>query len=220
MKKYLIFFISIIVLAGCQSKENSENHLEVSNINPVEDEGDEWTSIILKEGELITDLNADGCDDVIKISYKNIEGSNCISNFEIIIMGDSSVYSIKNYDASFEKLERMDIDKDGVEDIIFLFDTHGSGGQGTHDIFLFNHSSLKKLSSSLDINEELKAENNVDDIYFMEKIIYNEEERLLVRQYLYGEEGHADGKGDMVSIVSFDSSTDAFIKELSWLEGL
>ncbi|MEG1459552.1 MAG: hypothetical protein RSJ40_09620, partial [Acetivibrio sp.] len=59
---------------------------------------------------------------------------------------------------------------------------------------------------------------NIDGIYNIEKIEYKEDIKFLVRQYIWGENGHADTIGDMVSIISFDEEKNSFIVEESWLE--
>ncbi len=61
--------------------------------------------------------------------------------------------------------------------------------------------------------------SNIDGIYDIEKVEYNKEaEKLLVRQYVYGADGHADGIGDMVSIVCLDYKSGLLKSEQSWLE--
>ncbi len=60
---------------------------------------------------------------------------------------------------------------------------------------------------------------NMDGIYDIEKVEYNKEaEKLLVRQYVYGANGHVDEIGDMISIVYLDYESGLLKSEQSWLE--
>ena len=69
------------------------------------------------------------------------------------------------------------------------------------------------------ISVHIKETWEMDGIYDIEKAEYNKEaEKLLVRQYVYGENGHVDEIGDMVSIVYFDHKSGLLKSEQSWLE--
>lgn len=132
-------------------------------------------------------------------------------------------FFIEEYDASFEKLKLLDIDQDGSKEILLLFDTHGAGGNGTHDFYILKYDAegfYTKVINTVDgISVHIKETWEMDGIYDIEKAEYNKEaEKLLVRQYVYGENGHVDEIGDMVSIVYFDHKSGLLKSEQSWLE--
>lgn len=223
MKKAKVLFILLmtLTLAGCSKDVSEESRsLDINDLQTVTDEGIEWSNMLKQDGILTADINQDGQDDVIRIACQELEGSMYITEFTIKLGGSDTVYSMEEeyYDASFEKLELLDVDGDGSREVLFLFDTHGGGGQGTHDIMMFNDSELVQISSSLEPALEMENEAYLDGIYYIEKVLYGEEEKLLVRQYMYGEDGHSDGIGDVVSIVSLDSDTSSLIADVSWAE--
>lgn len=175
--------------------------------------------MILKNNKLKADLNGDGEKDGIKILYKEREGSRYIKKFSLILSNVKQPFFIEDYEASFEKLELFDIDQDGNREILLLFDTHGAGGNGTHDFYILKYDAegfhTKVINTVDGISVREKETWNIDGIYDIEKVEYNKEaEKLLVRQYVYG----ADGIGDMVSIVCLDYKSGLLKSEQSWLE--
>lgn len=202
------------------NETETKEEINSDDFRVVTDEGTEWSGMLRQDGILTADINQDGQNDVIRIVSQELEGSLYITEFAIELGGDDTVYSLENeyYDASFEKLEWLDMDCDGSREVLFLFDTHGGGGQGTHDIMMFSDKELVQISSSLEPAVEIENGAYLDDIYYIEKVLYGEEEKLLVRQYMYGEDGHSDGIGDVVSIVSLDSDTSSLIADVSWIE--
>lgn len=242
MKKYVLACIMsvILVIAGCSGqksdKERKNKNMvyadqriqkeETQNINqitPVMDQADQWSKMILKNNKLKADLNGDGEKDGIKILYKEREGSRYIKKFSLILSNVKQPFFIEDYEASFEKLELFDIDQDGNREILLLFDTHGAGGNGTHDFYILKYDAegfhTKVINTVDGISVREKETWNIDGIYDIEKVEYNKEaEKLLVRQYVYGADGHADGIGDMVSIVCLDYKSGLLKSEQSWLE--
>lgn len=241
MKKWYLIFGVVMVIAttatACQLKGNISKEEEVNNnmdssvnlpekereIIPVIDNADEWSKILLTDGILVTDLNGDGKDDNIQVIYGEKEGSKYIIKFEVAIADGSEPFTISEYDASFEKLKIFNFDQDNAEELVIMFDTHGAGGQGTHDIFVLWLNSNKIIAKQMNNPTaedlaDIEATWNIDGIYNIEKVEYKEDIKFLVRQYIWGENGHADTIGDMVSIVLFNEEKNSFIIEESWLE--
>lgn len=239
MKKlYLIFGIVVLITiaTSCGSKEGSlptkEKEQEIDtdsiltnddreNTTLNSDEVAKWNEILLSEGELNTDLNMDGKKDSIQITYEEKEGSEYIKKFELKINGINQSVIIEDYDASFEKLDFFDFNQDKLYELIIMFDTHGGGGEGTHDIYILWINSdelvLKKLDTMRKNMENDNTPYNIDDIYAIEKESYKGKERVLVRQYMW-EKSHAETIGDMVSIVSLNRDDNSFVVEESWIE--
>lgn len=213
MIRIFVVILFSMFLTCCGINKGEADLLEI-----VDDESDTISNCIIKNGKVTADLNQDGKDDSVKMSYMELEGSKYISKFEIIIAGDSNKYLIENYIATFEKIELFDVNQDGMHEVFLVFDSRGAGGEGTRDIYIFDFKKLEKVSSSLEPEIKIENGNYLDDIYSIEKVTYNMGERLLVRQYMYGENGHVDSKGDVVSIVLFDSGKKKFIAEKSWIE--
>lgn len=242
MKKYVLACIMaiILIIAGCSDQKadkerknintvhsNQKIHEEetknTNQITPIMDHADQWSKIILKYNKLKADLNDDGEKDDIKILYEEREGSKYMKKFSLILSNVKRPFFIEDYDASFEKLELFDIDQDGNREILLLFDTHGAGGNGTHDFYILKYDAegfRTKVINTVDgISVHRKETWNMDGIYDIEKVEYKKEaEKLLVRQYVYGANGHVDEIGDMVSIVYLDYKSGLLKSEHSWLE--
>lgn len=252
MKRKYLFFTLItiaVIISSCQSKKHSdadakvntdisvslEKNKELQNtdstvntyekgnkITPIIDDANGWSTDLLKNGSLTVDLNRDGKDDTIKIIYVEREGSPYIAEFEVTIAGSESTFKLEEYDAAFEKLALFDFDADNRNELIIMFDTHGSGGQGTHDIYILWLNSAKVLAKKINSTVEKSADPesgwNMDGIYDIEKVQYNGVEKMLVRQYVWGEDGHTDVIGDMVSIVSLNEGKNSFAAEEFWIE--
>lgn len=210
---YLILLCMSLYLTGCAEKNSIES---------INSQTSEWTAKLSEAGELEIDLNMDEQADYISLANVNMEGSQLISKFEVAIAGCANNFIIENYDASFEKLELFDFDGDGLEELIIMFDTHGGGGQGTHDIYVLwlkdTCIEAHKLDTLVELTIDVDASYNIDGVYSFEKVLYNGQEKLLVRQYMWGEEGHADMIGDMVSIVTLSKDRTQFVAEESWIQ--
>ena len=225
MKKRNLYFLTVfvvilVVLSGCQSKKiTAENE-----ISQIDDPAEEWSSILQKDGILNADINGDGQNDMLKVTYIEMEGSQYIDEFELSIAGMENTFKIEEspYDASFVKMLLYDFDKDNIDEIMLLFDTHGGGGEWTHDIYMLRQDSDRitggKISPYVENLEYEDSSWNVDGIYDLEKVLQNGEEKLLVYQYVWGTEGHSDAVGNMVSEVSFQKESNSFSAEKSWIE--
>lgn len=65
---------------------------------------------------------------------------------------------------------------------------------------------------------EIESSWNIDDIYDIDKIKFEGTEKLLVRQYIWGQNGHADMIGNLISIVSLDGESNIFEIEKTWIK--
>lgn len=194
---------------------------EITFIN---DPCDEWTDTLKETGSLNADLNQDGIEDDIQIEYVEKEGTLYIDRFAVSLGECRHSFVIDeayDYDASFQKLERIDLDHDNIDELLLLFDTHGCGGEGTHDLYtLWFHEdgiAAQKMSTE-DMTFSMPGETwNIDDIYDIDKVELEGKEKMLVRQYIWGEEGHADQKGTLVSILSYNARLNQFEIEKCWM---
>jgi hypothetical protein len=80
------------------------------------------------------------------ISFEDImmEGTWYIKLISVTLEGKEYPYVIHDYDATFLKLATLDsVDASGtpVTTLLLFFDTHGGGGQGTHDILMLTPSN-------------------------------------------------------------------------------
>lgn len=100
------------------------------------DEGNERTKILQKSDELIADFNKDSAEDSIQIIYEEKEGSKYINQFKLLLGGTKYPFIITDYDASFQKIVVIDMEQDNNNELVIIFDTHGAGGQGTHDLYV------------------------------------------------------------------------------------
>lgn len=215
----LIFILTASFLEGCQQTKSTEKEKAV----PVTDCTDEWSDTLQREGILNEDINGDGQKDSIKIDYVELEGSQYIQTFEISISGKNNTFKIEGpYPASFVKMEQYDFDKDQTDEMIFLFDTHGGGGEGTHDIYVLwqnaDEITVEKIDPYFENLKDVDSSWNIDGIYDIEKVQYGKDEKLLAYQYVWGEGGHSDKVGIMVSEVLFQKEKKIFVAEESWLE--
>lgn len=219
---YILTVSAVIMafLSGCQSKQfSSENETA-----QIDDPAAEWSRILQNDGILNADINGDGQDDLVKITYIELEGSRYIEAFELSLAGLEHTFKIEEnpYDASFVKMLLYDFDKDNTDEIMLLFDTHGGGGEGTHDLYMLRQDSDnltgEKISPYVEDFEYEDSSWTIDGIYDIEKVLQDGEEKLLAYQYVWGAEGHSDAVGNMVSEVSFRKESNSFSAEKSWIE--
>lgn len=219
---YILTVSAVIMafLSGCQSKQfSSENETA-----QIDDPAAEWSRILQNDGILNADINGDGQDDLVKITYIELEGSRYIEAFELSLAGLEHTFKIEEnpYDASFVKMLLYDFDKDNTDEIMLLFDTHGGGGEGTHDLYMLRQDSDnltgERISPYVEDFEYEDSSWTIDGIYDIEKVLQDGEEKLLAYQYVWGAEGHSDAVGNMVSEVSFRKESNSFSAEKSWIE--
>lgn len=242
-KSYLLFVIIIASLMfGCAAQEYGNEDNRDSNgisaaaenewlsksddisekITFVDDKCEEWTNTLKENGRLIADFNQDMIEDSIRIVYEEKEGSQYIAQFELLSGEGTDSFAINDYDASFQKIEMFDIDNDDRDEMLLLFDTHGGGGEGTHDLYVIWFSADGITDQKINTLDRsffpMESSWNVDDIYDIDRIEFEDEEKLLVRQYVWGENGHSDAIGNLMSMVSFDKELNKFEVGKCWLE--
>lgn len=208
-------FIALI-MAGCTGNN-------AGKMVSVEDDSEEWSRELLTTGTLTADLNKDGVEDIVRMETAEMEGSTYITRFEVILSGIESGFLIsETYDASFEKMKMVDIDRDTDEELLILFNSHGAGGQGTHDLYVLwlreDGIAARKTDTVDAVSVSIEPDWNVDGIYDIEKVEHNGEKKLLVRQYMWSDDGHANRVGDLVSVVSYDSESGLLKAEEAWIE--
>lgn len=198
------------------------------DFRPVADETAEWSRTLADSNVLEADLNRDGQTDSIYMECVEEEGAQLIFEFEIQISGFRNPCilneldgSYRQLDASFEKLELFDLNGDGTDELILMFDSHGAGGQGTHDIYVVwmdgKELSARKVGQDVEGRADLSTADGVDGIYSLEKISWDGEVKLLVRQYAW-KGAHSDGFADVLSLVRMEKGADRFRAEDSWTE--
>jgi hypothetical protein len=195
---------------------------------------------------------------------KEMEGSRFIDELKVEFEGYENPFILTYYIAHIVDLRTSDSDGDGKRELILFFDSHGNGGQGTHDFFLFtpgeNEVSVEAISREYEhevfrdifyrigtYTDDYKVDirdndgnlkfvvNYTDDIYELyderqlykktfceldcvyrfEIINWNNEERILVYQYMWGYD-HSSGMSDVVSIL--DTKGETVMIEKQWLE--
>lgn len=235
-KKYGIIGAMLLAAAaaGCQGKQQEEavipmpiaEEKELSEkaksygITAVETNWKTWSEELREKSTLTEDFNEDGKPETITISYVVKEGTPYIDQFQVTTKGRESSFVLSDYNAYLEKIETCDLDGDGSEELLIQFNTWGGGGQGTHDIFALWLNSQEMKSTR--INSTAAATEGsqwlIDEIYDIQKVMYQGQERLLARQYVSGEEGHSDQVGDWVSVLHYNPKEDSFASENDWLE--
>ncbi len=220
MKTYFLLIMIVWVLSGCHEAESYDT--ENTKIEMIGSTDAKWNESLSLNGKIDADLNEDGYPDRVQLEYEEKEGSMYISRFECEISGISSLFVLQDYDAAFEKLELFDFNEDGMNEIIFMYDTHGTGGEGTHDIYVLwietDFLKVQKIAPDIQGRCGLEEYWNVDGIYSLDKCLYKGQEKVVVRQYVWGKDGHADQIGDAVSIVSLNETDSCFVAEDSWLD--
>jgi hypothetical protein len=226
------------------------------------EQDEEWFQQLNETGSLTFDLS--GVTVNIQIKMKEMEGSRFIDELKVEFEGYENPFMLNYYIAHIVDLRTTDSDGDGKRELILFFDSHGNGGQGTHDLFLFtpceNEVAVEAISNEfeheffrdvfyrigtytddhkvdirdydgnlkfvVDYTEDIydlyderqlykKTFCELDCVYRFEIIQWNNEERILVYQYLWGY-AHSSGMADVVSIL--DTKGDTVLIEKQWLE--
>lgn len=219
MKKYIWYLAGGLLCVLCVGGVYFLNKKSsFDSIQAVEDQSTTWTQQLASKGEVTADLNGDGLDDHIHITYIDAgEGEQRISELEIEVSGYQEKVQLydflknnSSYSADFKKIMLYDLEENGTEEMLLLFDTRGAGGMGTVDIFSIwlqdDAIECIKMDTALPSSDYY----NVDHIYDVEKVLYKGKERLLVRQYAYGEQGHSDGIAERIAIVELGADQKSF----------
>ncbi len=214
-----------------KEQESVEKTEEIHKYQPDLTKIGNWVPYLNQNGELTVDVNGDGVDDRFRIEYVDKEGGIYIAFFEFML-GEGEQFTIsestspyEDYDAQLEVIELLDFNGDETDELILMFDTHGVGGRGTHEIFVLWMDNNKRITAQrMDGYVELSKDNqiqtsedtNFDMIYRIQKIVYEGKERLMTYQSMW-EGTHSNGTGDLVSIVTLDRDSNMFKAEQAWL---
>ncbi|MDR0948604.1 MAG: hypothetical protein LBM69_03695 [Lachnospiraceae bacterium] len=226
------------------------------------EQDEEWFRQLNETGSVAFELS--GVNVSINIKMKEMEGSRFIDELKVEFEGYENPFMLNYYIAHIVDLRTTDSDGDGNRELILFFDSHGNGGQGTHDFFLFtpgeNEVSVEAISREYEheffrdvfyrigsYTDDHKVEirdydgdlrfvvNYTEDIYNLyderqlykvniceldcvyrfEIIQWNNEERILVYQYMWGYD-HGSAMADVVSILNTKGDTVSI--EQQWLE--
>jgi hypothetical protein len=239
------------------SPDETQPYLVVTN-----DQEDEWLQQLIETGKVIFDLS--GVQTTIYMLTTVIEGEEFIVEINVEFEGVEGSFYRSVYRANIENLRTVDSDGDGQRELLLFFNTHGSGGQGTHDLILLtpgiSEISVKTISRDIDYydafmevfyreatyTDDRKIEirdtdgtlrfmldyeedvfdlyddrqlykrtvGGTDDVYRFEILQRDNEEKILVYQYMWGY-SHSSGIADIVSIL--DTKSDTFLIEKQWL---
>jgi hypothetical protein len=122
------------------------------------------------------------------ISFEDImlEGSWYIKLVSITLEGKEFPYVVHDYDAKFLKLailDSLDASGNSVPILLLFFDTHGNGGQGTHDILMLTPDDDNKATGYMKATGLYGGFFNdlVDqDEYYARKISFSANREVLV----------------------------------------
>lgn len=105
-------------------------------------ETEQWAGFLNAQGQLIVDVNEDGIEDSFYIEHVIKEGGLYIREFSFTLgNGDNFMISegeqdYEDYFGELEKIELLDFDGVGAQELILMFDAHGAGGRGLHEIYV------------------------------------------------------------------------------------
>lgn len=129
------------------------------------------------------------------------------------------------FSGHIERLELIDFDADGTEEIIVMFNTHGNGGNGTHELYVLWIEEDKSIISSgpimyTEITEasgaDIGEETRIDTIYYIQKVEYEGKMRLQTHQNIW-ENTHANSVEDLICIVSLEKGSSSLVAEKAWI---
>ena len=232
-----LFVLAISMCVGCSKQEDDMQQYAEPNQSDsvIEDGGDYlpdtslWTQLLTDEGVLDVDLDEESQKDKIVLSYEDYEGSQQIQDFYVLLNGNNKVSIFDNKtlsideqeDRTLEDIMAFDFNKDSRPEYLFLFDTHGTGGNGTHDAWILwlNDMPRFEILNCLEYYQEGESkysEGGLDTLYKIQHI-NGDNSKMQTYQYSYLD-GHSDYTGDLVSLVGYDAEKDSFVVIDSWKE--
>ncbi|MDR3310857.1 MAG: M56 family metallopeptidase, partial [Oscillospiraceae bacterium] len=131
---------------------------------------------------------------------------------------------------SFEKLGRLDVSGDGAYELLLMFDTHGSGGAGTHEIYIVSKGAeitMTTLSEAIDAGrynvsvtftaaKTIRLTNALGELVSEFDIRSDEYDILYGGDELYkSQAGNADGFYDF-GVVSYRGKEHLMIRQYVW----
>ena len=187
-----------------------------------------WAKKLLDEGSLTVDLDKNSSDDEIVLSYNDTEENYSIKEFYASINGknkvsltnDFSKLSDEQKDMTLEDIMAFDFNSDLTPEYVFIFDTHGCGGNGSHEAWILWSNDTPKFEklSCLDYYKEGEEgkKGGLDTLYKIEHVD-GDSSKMKTYQYTYNE-GHSDYQGDLVSLIEYDTANSQFKVSDSWTE--
>lgn len=249
-KYYILYLLFALWLSGCSAdssldtagstdttaSELSETIVTELYENEDEEDGlkilevDKCVHTLHKNGKVLVDADEDGLADTFYIDYGDREGGLYIEEFGLILGGGGSFRILESerpdtFNGHIEYIDSFDFNEDGKEELLVMFDTHGGGGQGTHELYvlwleedgsIISDGPISHVEMPDTVRPELSEEARVDTIYHVQKVELEGKLCLQVRQYAW-ENFHTDSIGDLVSIVSLEKGSNKLIAEEAWL---
>ena len=208
------------IKTNSETKTNSENDLPDTS---------SWTKTLTDKGVLDIDLDRNNIDDEIILSYEDCEGSQRIKDFYVSLNETNKIglsesgdkLSDEQSDMTLENVLSFDYNMDSQPEFVFLFDTHGVGGNGTHEAWILwigDNPRFEKLDclKYYAEGEDNSEKGGLDTLYKIERV-EGDDSKMKTYQYSYLD-GHSDYNGDLVSLIGYDK-TDNKLKVLdSWKE--
>lgn len=225
------------ILTGTEAESMAEES-SVSEIMMAEDEDEELQIIevdkcvhfLHKNGEVLVDANKDAIEDSFRIKYVDREGGLYIEEFEFALGGGSSFRILESelpytFNGHIEYIDSFDFNEDGKEELLVMFDTHGAGGQGTHELYvlwleedgsIISDGPITHVEMSDTVRPDLSEAARVDTIYQVQKVELEGKLCLQTRQYAW-ENFHVESIGNLVCIVTLEKGSNELVAEEAWL---
>lgn len=201
-------------------KTNSEDYLPDTS---------SWAQLLSDNGVLSVNLDGVKLDDEIILSYEDYEGSQRIRDFYVSLNETNKIglsengdkLSDEQRDMTLENVLSFDYNMDLQPEFVFLFDTHGAGGNGTHEAWILwvddnpRFEMLDCLKYYAE-GEENHTKGGLDTLYKIERV-EGDNSKMKTYQYSYLD-GHSDYNGDLVSLVGYDNDNNRLVVLDSWKE--
>ena len=178
VKKFLniVLFLTISSFSACsfeneaviEKKDAIEPQVDFNNKNEDLPNTETWTSELSNQGELIIDLDGNTQDDKIILAYEEIEGERTLKDFYVLIdeekvslFDDTIEVKDEQRHMTLEDILAFDFNEDSKPEYVFLFDTHGAGGNGTHEVYILWMNNMPRFETldCLDYYQEDENDN-------------------------------------------------------------
>ncbi|MCR5753761.1 MAG: hypothetical protein K6G30_02960 [Acetatifactor sp.] len=228
----LILVLSLTSACGIQSSDIAEKDADSEIKTSSEDylpDTSSWTKSLTDNELLSVNLDGDKLADEIILSYEDYEGSQRIRDFYVSINESYKIglsengdkLSDEQRDMTLENVLAFDYNKDLQPEFVFLFDTHGAGGNGTHVAWILwvDDNPRFEMLDCLEYYAEGEGdctEGGLDTLYKIERV-EGDDSKMKTYQYSYLD-GHSDYNGDLVSLIGYDNDHDELMVLDSWKE--
>ncbi|MDR0949524.1 MAG: hypothetical protein LBM69_08435 [Lachnospiraceae bacterium] len=135
---------------------------------------DDEISKHLREEKYATFL-VDDLSYTVDIRYQVNEGAVTIQELMISGEGIEDSFLMEDFDAEFEKMALQDTNGDGATEILLMFDTHGTGGQGTHEILI-----VKRDKESLNVSSFLAL---LDPAVYSKQVHFQSDRSMILTNF-------------------------------------